>query len=53
MDIFAILNSGAKFDKKRFKDDVALFKPANADEPVNPYFVIVVSIRCHSLKNQM
>lgn len=29
MDIFNILGSGAKFDKKRFKSDIQLFKPVN------------------------
>ncbi|KAJ2356887.1 RNA-dependent ATPase rok1 [Coemansia erecta] len=32
MDFFKILGAGAKFDKRRFKDDISLFKPTRRIE---------------------
>ncbi|KAJ1677068.1 hypothetical protein EV182_006945, partial [Spiromyces aspiralis] len=34
MDFFQALSAGAEFNKKRFRDDVAIFKPVDSKEGV-------------------
>ncbi|CAG8776108.1 7470_t:CDS:10, partial [Gigaspora margarita] len=34
MDLFHVLGSGARFDKKRFNDDISLFEPQKQKKPV-------------------